>query len=114
MSRSVKMRKNNRIVDVEVSRAETFLNRGYDQIDENGEIVKRATGGRAISLAEHNKVIEELETLKKSPADTDELNKRVAELEVVNDELKKENSALKGKVTKLEKEINKNSEEPQK
>lgn len=98
MSKSVKMKKKNRILDVESSRAASFLMQGYDQIDENGEIVKRATGGRSVSLAEYNKTLEELEALKAS--DSSEQLK----------EAKKEIKSLEAKVKKLEEEVAKAKE----
>lgn len=63
MSRSVKIRKKNRILHVEAGRLVGFLSQGYDQIDEEGNVVKRATGGRTVSLPEYNKVIDENEAL---------------------------------------------------
>ncbi|WJQ02863.1 hypothetical protein QT236_12545 [Geobacillus stearothermophilus] len=60
----VKVRKQNRILDIPESRLEAFLQQGYDQIDEKGNVVRRATGGRTISVAEYNKVVEELEKAK--------------------------------------------------
>jgi hypothetical protein len=60
----VKVRKQNRILDIPESRLEAFLQQGYDQIDEKGNVVRRATGGRTISVAEYNKVVDELEKAK--------------------------------------------------
>jgi hypothetical protein len=60
----VKVRKQNRILDVPASRLEAFLQQGYDQIDEKGKVIRRATGGRTVPLAEYNKVVEELEKTK--------------------------------------------------
>lgn len=74
------MRKGNRVIHVNEGRVNSFLAQGYDQINEKGEIVKRATGGRTVNIAEYNAVVEELEALKK------------------------ENATLKAKITKLEKE----------
>ncbi|WP_342538451.1 hypothetical protein MKY15_20620 [Sporosarcina sp. FSL K6-1540] len=64
MSNAVKIRKKNRVLHVETDRLVGFLNQGYDQIDEDGNVVKRATGGRTVSLPEYNKVIDENEALK--------------------------------------------------
>lgn len=80
MAVGVKMRKGNRVIHVNEGRVNSFLAQGYDQINEKGEIVKRATGGRTVNIAEYNAVVEELEALKK------------------------ENATLKAKITKLEKE----------
>lgn len=91
---TVILRKKNKIKVVNENRLEAHLKQGYDQIDDKGKIIARATGGRTVSIAEYNKVLDELEKLKKKPA---------AELEEEVESLKKENAALKGKVTKLEK-----------
>ena len=64
MTQAVKVRKKNRVLHVETDRLAEFLNQGYDQIDEDGNVVKRATGGRTVSLPEYNKVIDENEALK--------------------------------------------------
>ncbi|MGE8004039.1 hypothetical protein [Lysinibacillus sp. NPDC093216] len=93
MSNVVKIRKGNRILNVEESRLSSFLNQGYDQIDDNGTIVKRATGGRNVTVAELNEVIEAKELLEEQLANSDSA------------ELLKENKALKTKVTKLEREL---------
>jgi len=73
------MRKGNRVIHVAEGRVNAFLAQGYDQVNEKGEIVKRATGGRTVNIAEYNAVVEELEALKK------------------------ENATLKAKIAKLEK-----------
>lgn len=73
------MRKGNRVIHVEEGRVNSFLAQGYDQVNEKGEIIKRATGGRTVNIAEYNMVVEELEALKK------------------------ENATLKAKIAKLEK-----------
>lgn len=98
MSNSVKIRKKNRILHVEKGRLAGFLQQGYDQIDEQGNVVKLATGGRTVSLPEYNKVLEELQALKDSQSNSEELDKAHEE----NEELKKEITALKGKLTKAE------------
>ena len=96
MAVGVKMRKGNRVIHVEEGRVNSFLAQGYDQVSESGEIVKRATGGRTVNIAEYNAVVKELEELKAGGVD-----KLKAEIEA----LKKENTTLKGKITKLEKEV---------
>lgn len=89
------MRKGNRVIHVNEGRVKSFLAQGYDQINEKGEIVKRATGGRTVNIAEYNAVVEELEALKANG---------VKELTAEIEALKKENATLKAKITKLEKE----------
>lgn len=80
MSNVVKVKRLNKTLHIDEGRLESYLRDGYDQIDEQGNIVTRATGGREVSLAEHNKVLDE------------------------NDHLKEENKKLKSEVTKLKKE----------
>ena len=72
-----KVRKANRILTVNDNAVETYLKRGYDEIDEKGKVIKNATGNKSISIAKYNKIIEE------------------------NEKLKKENTSLKGQITKL-------------
>lgn len=85
-----KVRKKNRVLTVSDSAVAVYLKEGYDEIDDSGEIVKRATGGKTISLADHNKALDKIKEL--------EANQDDSALEA----LKKENTALKGQVTKLE------------
>lgn len=74
-----KLKKRNRILTVDNDRAQSYLNRGYDQIDENGKIIKAATGGKTISVAEFNNLKEKYEELKESTGG--EGNEKIAELE---------------------------------
>jgi len=94
------VKKANRVLTVEETAVQSYLQVGYDQIDEKGKVVKHATGGRTVTLAEHNKVVEELEHLK----ETDEVAKEL-------EELKKENKALKSENTKLKKAAEENKAE---
>jgi len=89
LSNAVKIRKKNRILHVETSRLEGFLSQGYDQIDDEGKVIKLATGGRTVSLPEHNKVIEQ------------------------NDKLKEENKSLKAEIKKQDADLKK-TETPKK
>ncbi|GER73433.1 hypothetical protein [Weizmannia acidilactici] len=59
----VKVRKGNRVLNVPDTRLDRFLQQGYDQIDEAGNIIKRATGGRMVSLAEYNKLLDRIAEL---------------------------------------------------
>ncbi|MBY0597690.1 hypothetical protein [Bacillus bingmayongensis] len=80
MSNVVKVKRLNKTLNIDKDRLDSYLLDGYDQIDESGEIITRATGGRSVSLAEYNKALDE------------------------NDELKEENKKLKSEVAKLKKE----------
>ncbi|ARK28791.1 hypothetical protein [Halalkalibacter krulwichiae] len=86
-----KVKKGNRILNVEDDRVESYLKQGYDEIGDSGEVLKHATGGKSVPVGEYNKLLKELEELKSGTSQE--------EIEV----LKKENTALKGKITKLEK-----------
>ncbi|PFA22343.1 hypothetical protein CN384_25805 [Bacillus thuringiensis] len=80
MSNVVKVKRLNKTLNIDEGRLDSYLLDGYDQIDEEGNIITRATGGRNVSLAEYNKVLDE------------------------NDQLKEENKKLKSEVAKLKKE----------
>lgn len=54
----------NRVLTVSDEVVSSYLKDGYDEIDDQGEVIKRATGGRTVTLAEHNKVLEAIEDLK--------------------------------------------------
>lgn len=80
MSNVVKVKRLNKTLNIDKGRLASYLLDGYDQIDEEGNVITRATGGRNVSLAEYNKVLDE------------------------KDEFEKENKKLKSEVAKLKKE----------
>lgn len=86
MSNIVKVKRLNKTLNIDKDRLASYLLDGYDQIDEEGNIITRATGGRNVSLAEYNKALAEKDAL-------------VAE----NEKLKSENSKLKAENSKLKK-----------
>lgn len=59
-----KVKKLNRVLTVSDEAVESYLKRGYDQVDDKGKIIKHATGGRMIPIVEYNKLLEEVEKLK--------------------------------------------------
>lgn len=64
-----KVRKGNRILTVSETEKEFYLSEGYEvvELDEKTNdyiVVEKATGGRTYSVAEYNKVAEELEKVK--------------------------------------------------
>lgn len=95
MSNTVKIRKGNKVRYVDAGRLNAFLAQGFEQIDKDGKVIKRATGGAAVPVAKYNELLERLEAAK-AGGDTAALQAEIVEL-------KKENAALKGKITKLEK-----------
>lgn len=82
-----KVKKSNRIITVEKSRVDGYLSRGYDQVNEEGEIIKRATGGKTISLGEHNKALDEKAQLEK---EVEELKGEIKKVKAENTKLKKD------------------------
>ncbi|HWI50261.1 MAG TPA: hypothetical protein VNU45_18790 [Rummeliibacillus sp.] len=59
-----KLQKANKVVNVDDSQIAKYLLEGYDQISEDGKIIKHATGGRTVTIEEHNTVLKENEELK--------------------------------------------------
>jgi len=68
-----KVKKANRILTVSETEVNKYLQQGYDQIDDKGKVIKRATGGRMVPIAEYNRVLDENEKLK---AELEELQKK--------------------------------------
>ena len=60
----VRVKKDNKVLYVPEERLSYYLREGYDQINDRGEVVKRATSGRMVPIAEYNRVVEELEKAK--------------------------------------------------
>lgn len=87
-----KVRKKNRLLTVNDAAVASYLKEGYDQVDDKGKIIKNATGGKTINVQEFNNLNDAFQKLSKERDD----------LFLEHEELKKENTALKGQVTKLE------------
>ncbi|HDR8110411.1 TPA: hypothetical protein QCZ04_003484 [Bacillus cereus] len=69
MSNTVKVKRLNKVLNIEKDFLATYLNDGYDQINDEGKIIKRATGGRNISVVEHNKALDKIDELEAELAD---------------------------------------------
>ena len=80
MSNVVKVKKLNKTLHIDEGRLDSYLLDGYDQIEEDGTVVKRATGGRMVPLTEFNSAVDE------------------------NEKLKVENGKLKSEIAKLKKD----------
>jgi phage I-like protein len=97
-----KVVKENKVMYVHEDLLATYLQDGFDHVAENGELIKRATGGRSVSLAEHNKVVDELEALKEKQNDSEteqkltDAREEIKVLEAENDRLDKLVKQLKG------------------
>lgn len=64
-----KVRKGNRILTVNETEKEFYLSEGYEVVEfdeglNDYVVTEKATGGRTYSVAEYNKVVEELEKVK--------------------------------------------------
>ncbi len=90
-----KVVKGNRVLTVSDEAVSGYLKEGYDEINEKGEVVQHAIGGKTVTLAEHTKVVEELEKLKKTQSN----GTSAEELEKV----KEENKKLKAEIKSLKK-----------
>ncbi|MGG0516630.1 hypothetical protein [Bacillus pseudomycoides] len=69
MSNTVKVQRLNKVLHIEKDFLPSYLNDGFDQINEDGKIIKRATGGRNISVAEYNKALDKIDELEAELAD---------------------------------------------
>ncbi|MEK4809063.1 hypothetical protein [Bacillus sp. EU53] len=69
MSNTVKVKRLNKVLNIDKDFLPSYLNDGYDQINDEGKIIKRATGGRNISVAEHNKALDKIDELEAELAD---------------------------------------------
>lgn len=69
------VKKGNVELFVDDSDVSKYLEKGYDQLDGKGKILKKATAGRSVSLAEYDRKVAELEgeiaKLKKSKKNAD-------------------------------------------
>ncbi|APB37976.1 hypothetical protein [Heyndrickxia coagulans] len=59
----IRVRKENRVLTIPETRLHVYLQDGYDQIDDVGNVIKRATGGRMVSLAEYNRLLDRVAEL---------------------------------------------------
>lgn len=85
------VKRENRVLTVHEDILHTYLLEGYDQIDNEGNVVKRATGGRNVNLIEHNKVLDETDALR---AKIKDLQEEIKVLEADNERLTKQARAL--------------------
>jgi cell shape-determining protein MreC len=91
----LKVRKENRVLFVTEQTLPAYLNDGYDQVDEvTGEVIKRATGGRIVTVAELNKAIDRIEELEKELAAKEESPSQIADLKEEIKVLEAENVRL--------------------
>ena len=106
-----KIKKANRVITIDDSRVDSYLSRGYDQINEDGEVIKEATNGKTVTIAEYNKLKSKLKKVKEnkdgvSQEEFDKLNDAFQEQAQERDELKEkaEKFAEKGKQLQEENE----------
>lgn len=80
-----KVRKLNKTLTVDSKAVESYLKQGYDQIDDSGKVIKKATGGKAVSASEYNQAVDQVEEYRLENAKLAEENKNLkAELAKVN------------------------------
>jgi hypothetical protein len=63
MSNTVKVKRLNKVLNIDKDFLPSYLNDGFDQIDDEGKILKRATGGRNISVQEYNQALDKIDAL---------------------------------------------------
>ncbi|MGH0601148.1 hypothetical protein [Bacillus mycoides] len=63
MSNTLKVKRLNKVLNIDKDFLTSYLNDGFDQINEEGEILKRATGGRNISVQEYNQALDKIDAL---------------------------------------------------
>ncbi|MDA1582115.1 hypothetical protein [Bacillus cereus group sp. TH228LC] len=69
MSNTVKVKRLNKVLNIDKDFLPSYLNDGFDQINDEGKIIKRATGGRNISVQEYNQALDKIESLEEEIAD---------------------------------------------
>ncbi|KAA6457073.1 MULTISPECIES: hypothetical protein [Bacillus cereus group] len=69
MSNTVKVKRLNKVLNIDKDFLPSYLNDGFDQINDEGKIIKRATGGRNISVQEYNQALDKIDALKEEIAE---------------------------------------------
>lgn len=65
----VTVKRGNIELNIDETEVNKFLANGYDQIGDNGKIVKEATGGKTVSIEEYKMLLAENAELKKKLAE---------------------------------------------
>ncbi|MDK7537791.1 hypothetical protein OWO94_13415 [Bacillus paranthracis] len=68
MSNTVKVKRLNKVLNIDKDFLPSYLNDGFDQVNDDGKIIKRATGGRNISVQEYNQALDKIEELEEENA----------------------------------------------
>ncbi|KAA6457004.1 hypothetical protein, partial [Bacillus cereus] len=64
-----KVKRLNKVLNIDKDFLPSYLNDGFDQINDEGKIIKRATGGRNISVQEYNQALDKIDALKEEIAE---------------------------------------------
>lgn len=62
------MKRLNKVLNIDKDFLPSYLNDGFDQVNDDGKIIKRATGGRNISVQEYNQALDKIEELEEENA----------------------------------------------
>jgi uncharacterized phage infection (PIP) family protein YhgE len=100
LAKVVQVKKANRIVSIPADQLKGYLQRGYDQV-EDGKVVKHATGGKNISAAQHQKVLDRIEELEARGTEGGVSQEEFDKLQEAHQELAQENDELKEKAAKF-------------
>lgn len=94
-------KKLNRVYNINEQEKDAYLKRGFDIVNEKGEVIE-ASPDKTITYAEHNKIVAELKAeLEKA----NDVPKNAKELKAVNEELTKANEELTAAKEALEAEV---------
>lgn len=85
MANTVQVKKANRVITIPEEQVNSYLQRGYDQV-EGTKVVKHATGGKTVSIAEFNKILKELEEAKVAKGNEGEVKELKEEIKVLEQE----------------------------
>lgn len=96
-----KIRKSNRVIEIPEEQVDSYLQRGYDQIDENGEVIRSENNSNGISQDEHEALQKENADLKAQLENKDaayaELEEKAKDFAEKGKQLQEENNRLKNK-----------------
>lgn len=94
-------KKLNRVYNINEQEKDAYLKRGFDIVNEKGEVIE-ASPDKTITYAEHNKIVAELKAeLEKA----NDVPKNAKELKAANEELTAAKEALEAEVAELKAQV---------
>lgn len=99
MAETKRLRHANRVIEIPNSQVDSYRARGYEVIDEDGKVLKKATAGTSVSQADYNRLEEENLNLKSQLARTNDIDTDQYDL------LEKQNKEYEARITELEDDV---------